>query len=109
MYIRDAYKKKGDKRYSCLVLVETIRTREGPRQQIILTLGNVPVPKERWRVLAEMIRRRLTGGVRGEMFKDEPEDLRGVTESIVERRAAGGKDRGIRERFTGRREEALGK
>src|SRR3990167_2099292 len=61
MYIRDAYKKKGDKKYSCLVLVETVITQKGPRQKIILTLGNVNVPKERWPILAEMIRRRLTG------------------------------------------------
>jgi len=89
MYIRDAYKKKGDKKYSCLVLVETVITQKSPRQKIILTLGNVNVPKERWPILAEMIRRRLTGQ-RG-MFKDEPEELQGVTESIVERLRRKGK------------------
>ncbi|OOP55625.1 MAG: hypothetical protein AYP45_13295, partial [Candidatus Brocadia carolinensis] len=48
MYIRDAYKKRGDKKYSCLVLVETIRTKKGPRQKTILTLGNIDVPREQW-------------------------------------------------------------
>lgn len=96
MYIRDAYKKKGDKKYSCLVLVETIRTRKGPRQRTILTLGNIAVPKEKWTHLAEMIKRRLSGQ-RG-MFLDEPEELLGVTESIIERLRRKGKLKAREER-----------
>lgn len=75
MYIRDAYKKRGDKKYSCLVLVETIRTKKGPRQKTILTLGNIDVPREQWALLTEMLRRRLSG--QRSMFPDEPEGLRG--------------------------------
>ena len=89
MYIRDAYKKKGDKKYSCLALVETVRTQKGPRQKIILTLGKVDVPKGQWPLLAEMIRRRLSG--QRDMFRDEPEELQGVTESIVGRLRRKGK------------------
>ncbi|MFN3533738.1 MAG: hypothetical protein ACK41Q_14750, partial [Candidatus Brocadia sp.] len=96
MYIRDAYKKKGDKKYSCLVLVETIRTKKGPRQRTILTLGNIAVPKEKWTHLAEMIKRRLSGQ-RG-MFLDEPEELLGVTESIIERLRRKGKLKAREER-----------
>ncbi|MCR4321740.1 MAG: hypothetical protein NUV74_15555 [Candidatus Brocadiaceae bacterium] len=54
MYIKDAYKKKGGKKYSCLALVETGRTRKVPRQKIILTLGKVGVPKGQWPLLAEV-------------------------------------------------------
>ena len=89
MYIRDAYKRKGDKKYSCLALVETVRTQKGPRQKIILTLGNVDVPKEQWPLLAEMIKRRLSGQ-RG-MFLDESEELQGITESIMARLRRNGK------------------
>ena len=89
MYIRDAYKRKGDKKYSCLALVETVRTLKGPRQKTILTLGNVDVPKEQWPLLAEMIKRRLSGQ-RG-MFQDETEELQGITESIVARLRRKGK------------------
>ncbi|BBO18855.1 IS1634 family transposase [Candidatus Brocadia pituitae] len=95
MYIRDAYKKRGDKKYSCLVLVETITTKKGPRQKTILTLGNIDVPREQWALLTEMLRRRLSG--QRSMFPDEPEGLQAVTESIVARLRRKGKLRAARE------------
>lgn len=103
MYIRDAYKKRGDKKYSCLVLVETIRTKKGPRQKTILTLGNIDVPREQWALLTEMLRRRLSG--QRSMFPDEPEGLQAVTESIVARLRRKGKLKAAREE--GRPEDVI--
>ena len=63
MYIKKVVKKnKGaDKKYTYLHLVENIRTPNGPRQRLILNLGNIPIPTHQYKELANCIESLLTG------------------------------------------------
>ncbi|MDN3510890.1 MAG: hypothetical protein NG784_06255 [Candidatus Jettenia sp.] len=71
MFIRESYRKMRDgRKYSYLVLTESLRTAKGPRQRVILSLGDVKIPKGLWAKLAEMIERRLVGQ---ESLLPEPE------------------------------------
>ncbi len=83
MFIRETYKKiGGEKRYSYLTLVESFLTPKGPRQRVILSLGNIELPKKFWPTLVEMIGRRLAG--QGTMLP-EPKKLLPLADRVVER------------------------
>ena len=61
MFIREkARKSKGKKRYIQHQLIESIRTSAGPRQQIVLNLGHLHLPEEKWKELANCIEELLT-------------------------------------------------
>ena len=61
MFIREKTKKSnGKKRYIQHQLIESIRTASGPRQQIVLNLGRLHLPKEKWKDLANSIEGFLT-------------------------------------------------
>ena len=56
MFIREKSKKaNGKKRYIQHQLIESIRTPSGPRQQIVLNLGRLCLPEEKWKALANCI------------------------------------------------------
>ncbi len=56
MFIREKSKKvNGKKRYIQHQLIESIRTPSGPRQQIVLNLGQLCLPEEKWKALANCI------------------------------------------------------
>ena len=56
MFIREKSKKAhGRKRYIQHQLIESIRTPSGPRQQIVLNLGRLCLPEEKWKALANCI------------------------------------------------------
>ena len=56
MFIRETTKKaKGKKKYCQHQLIESVRTPAGPRQNIILNLGHLELPKEYWKELANTI------------------------------------------------------
>jgi len=63
MYIRKVSKKNGvtKKIYQYLHLVENIRTSTGPRQKLILNLGNIDVHESQFKTLAKRIEDILTG------------------------------------------------
>ncbi len=63
MYIKRISKKNGvtKKVYKYLHLVESIRTSTGPRQKLILNLGNIDVHKSQFKTLAKRIEDILTG------------------------------------------------
>lgn len=63
MYIKSVHKKNGvtKKDYEYLHLVETIRTSAGPRQKLILNLGNIDVHPSQFKPLAKRIEDMLTG------------------------------------------------
>jgi transposase len=63
MYIKKVIKKNKNphKKYTYLHLVENIRTPNGPRQRLILNLGNLPVPPDKYKELANCIESILTG------------------------------------------------
>lgn len=70
------------KKYSYLVLAESVRTEKGPRQRVILSLGTVDIPKGLWAELAEMIERRLVGQ---ESLLPETHQLQEIADRAVER------------------------
>jgi transposase len=42
-------------------LMESVRTPKGPRQRIVLDLGRLDLPRERWKILADRIEQVLSG------------------------------------------------
>ena len=64
MYVKKVRKKgakDGKNTYDYLHLVQTTRTAKGPRQQLLLNLGTLPIKKDEWRVFAKEVERRVTG------------------------------------------------
>ena len=57
MFIRTVYKnnKKSSTKYEYQQLVESIRTEKGVRQKLLLSLGRLPIPKEKWPTLTKRI------------------------------------------------------
>lgn len=72
MFIREKSKKvNGKKRYIQHQLIESIRTPSGPRQQIVLNLGHLCLPEEKWKALANCIEGFLTN--QKSLFPKNPE------------------------------------
>ncbi len=63
MFIRRVTTTNGvtKKRYSYLNLVESVRTEKGPRQRLILNLGELDIDRSQYRALARRIEDILTG------------------------------------------------
>ncbi len=90
MYLRKATRRYKDKTYTNHVLVESVRTPNGPRQKTICNLGDLaPRPRAEWLELAHKIEQALS---------DQPDLLAGPADRQVEgivakvraRQAAGG-------------------
>jgi hypothetical protein len=81
MYLR---RKKARAGY-VLQLLDSYRNHEGkPRHRVILSLGNAPIPKSDWSVIAKGVEQRLKG--QDVLFPEEVSDsVRGWIESIVKR------------------------
>ncbi|HHT9111526.1 MAG TPA: IS1634 family transposase [Candidatus Brocadiaceae bacterium] len=72
MFIREKSKKaSGKKSYIQHQLIESIRTASGPRQQIVLNLGHLNLPEEKWKELANCIERCLNN--QKSLFSQDPE------------------------------------
>jgi transposase len=58
MFIRTVTKSngRGSKKYECQQLVESIRTEKGVRQKLLLSLGRVHLPQEKWPRLVARIK-----------------------------------------------------
>jgi len=63
MYIKKVKKshRNSNKVYEYLHLVENVRTAKGPRQRLILNLGTLDIPAEKYKELANCIEAMLTG------------------------------------------------
>lgn len=63
MFIRTVYKKnKGcSTKYECQQLVESVRTEKGVRQKLLLSLGRLPISKEKWPTLSKRIEAIIQG------------------------------------------------
>ena len=72
MYIKKVRKSNRNSRkiYEYLHLVENVRTDKGPRQKLILNLGNLDVPAEQYKELANCIEAMLTG--QKQLFSPDP-------------------------------------
>lgn len=63
MFIKEIVKKNptSAKTFTYHRLMEAVRTARGPRQQIILNLGKLDIPREEWKSLANRIEKIITG------------------------------------------------
>ena len=61
MFIRETIKSKKGKKYVQHQLVESIRTPNGPRQNLLLNLGFLDLPRDQWKELANTIESELHG------------------------------------------------
>ncbi len=63
MFIKEIIKKNptSAKTFTYHRLMEAVRTTRGPRQQIILNLGKLDLPREEWKLLANRIEEIITG------------------------------------------------
>jgi transposase len=59
MFIRETVKSKKGKKYIQHQLVESIRTPFGPRQSLLLNLGFLDLPRDKWKELANTIESEL--------------------------------------------------
>ena len=73
MFIRSVYKrnKPGSTKYKYQQLVESIRTEKGSRQKLLLSLGRLPIPQEKWSSLSKRIEALVQG--QKSFIKVEPE------------------------------------
>ena len=79
MFIRKTVKRHRGRTYSTYLLVEAVRTPQGPRQKTICSLGDLsPGPRQKWLGLADRVEAALQGQV-------ALEDLDPLVEGIVER------------------------
>lgn len=71
MFIRTVYKrnKSSPTKYECQQLVESIRTENGVRQKLLLSLGKLSIPKAIWPILV----RRIEAIVQGQTSFNQPE------------------------------------
>jgi len=81
MFIRQVKVTNGasKKKYSYLNLVESVRTENGPRQRLILNLGDLPIDRSQYKALARRIEDILTG--RRNLFEVDPEIERHAREA----------------------------
>jgi transposase len=84
MFIRKTVKRHNGRTYSTYLLVEAVRTPQGPRQKTICSLGDLsPGPRQKWLGLAD----RVEAALQGQVALEDPDPL---VEGIVERiRSAG--------------------
>jgi hypothetical protein len=75
MYLRRNRKKKGGTHYEYWSLVESVRSKRGPRQRIVATIGKLPGLDKEERVGWEEVGRILSGKPRSEatLFEKEQE------------------------------------
>ncbi len=73
MFIRSVYKRNnpGSTKYEYQQLVESIRTEKGSRQKLLLSLGRLPIPQEKWSSLSKRIEALVQG--QKSFIKVEPE------------------------------------
>lgn len=61
MFIRETTKSKKGKIYTQHQLIESVRTPKGPRQKLVINLGKLNIPKDKWKELANSIESKLHG------------------------------------------------
>ena len=59
MYIREKIKTVNNKRYVQHQLLESVRTPDGPRQNVLLNLGILDLEKDKWKLLVNVIKEKL--------------------------------------------------
>lgn len=65
-------------------LVQSIRTDNGPRQQTLLNLGQLSIPPEQLKTLANLIEQKLYHDTQTNIFSDAPEELHGLARHFAD-------------------------
>jgi transposase len=88
MFIREIKKRfnKKNQNYEYVQhrLVESIRTKSGPRQQTVLNLGTLTVPTEQLKTLANLIEQNLKSCAQSSLFSDVPQELIGLARHFAD-------------------------
>src|SRR5713226_2875500 len=98
MYIRKSTRSYKRRTYTNYLLVESVHTPKGPRQNTICSLGDLsPRPREEWLKLACKIEEALVG--QGDLLEADDGEVGDIVRRV---RARGGKDHqdGIEEEHT---------
>ena len=59
MFIRRKIKKLKGQTYQQHQLLRSVRTQKGPRQEVVLNMGELNLPKQQWKALANAIEAKL--------------------------------------------------
>ena len=89
MFIRRKIKKLKGQTYQQHQLLKSVRTPKGPRQQVILNMGELNLPQNQWKALADAIEAKLNNqsGFAFEENSEEVEKLAGhYAQMIISRR-----------------------
>ena len=74
MFIRRKIKKLKGQTYRQHQLLKSVRTPKGPRQQVILNMGELNLPQNQWKALADAIEARLNNQI-GFAFEENSEEI----------------------------------
>lgn len=84
MFVRPAKRKYKGTEYTNYVLVESVRTPEGPRQKTVCSLGDLsPRPRNEWLKLAHKVEVALVG--QGDWISGQDPELEQIVEKVKER------------------------
>src|SRR6202051_705653 len=93
MYIRKSVRSYKGRTYTNFLLVESVHTPKGPRQNTICSLGDLsPRPREEWLKLACRIEDALVG--QGDLLDPDNGEVADLVRRVRARRAGDG-DRGV--------------
>jgi uncharacterized membrane protein affecting hemolysin expression len=97
VYIRESKKlnKKNGEVYFRHHLVEAVRTEKGPRQRVVMPLGQLILPKSEWKKLAHTLECQLSNQVSTLLPQNankKQDILSRVFEQIIDRSSPGGRN-----------------
>ena len=73
--------RKTGKEYTTHRLVETYQTEKGPRQRMVLSIGKLDLPRDRWKELAKALEYRLAG-----MENFAASDIQAIADDVMKNR-----------------------
>jgi len=83
MFIREykTYNKKTDETYINHKLVESVWTEKGSRQRVIMSLGQLTLPRSEWKKLAHALECQLSGQIT--LLEENDKDIERVALNLV--------------------------
>ena len=83
MYIREyaSINKKTGIKYVKHRLVESVQTEKGPRQRVIMYLGELNIPKSEWRILAAVLEARLASQL--SLFEEQCPEIATIADQVM--------------------------
>ena len=75
MFIRKKIKTNKDQIYIQHQLIKSIRTSSGPRQEVVLNLGQLDISKDKWKSLANAIEKKLNNNQESFSFSNNDDEI----------------------------------